>query len=293
MPSEVSIRAYSNTVQLITKRASSKNLEDILNYVKNDTESKISTKINYLNSYISLAREGLLEGYTGNLKPLEEYRDKLQMDLEKIKQKDNLTSKQKEIMSKVSYTDLLNGVQMLGRLKTNSLQDLTNYLMLALPVKYPLRNDLIDIELTSDLKVAKNGTKNYLYLPKVTNRSKKGAILFLREYKTAQSYGDQEIEISLDLTKDIANLVALDPNRKYLFQTTTGTPLSSSDFTHRLQRLTDHVLGTPVSTTLIRKIFLTDKYGETVQEMKEDAKMMLHSGGVQQSTYIANNRDKP
>ena len=44
--------------------------------------------------------------------------------------------------------------------------------------------------------------------------------------------------------------------------------------------------GKSVGSSLIRHMYLSSKYGETVKEMEKDADLMGHSGGVQQTIYV-------
>ena len=44
--------------------------------------------------------------------------------------------------------------------------------------------------------------------------------------------------------------------------------------------------GKSVGSSLIRHMYLSSKYGETVKEMEKDADLMGHSSGVQQTIYV-------
>lgn len=45
-----------------------------------------------------------------------------------------------------------------------------------------------------------------------------------------------------------------------------------------------------VSSTILRKVYLNYKYKDTIDAMKDDAKMMSNSLGVQISNYISNTK---
>jgi integrase len=65
----------------------------------------------------------------------------------------------------------------------------------------------------------------------------------------------------------------------YLFQTLRGQKFSKNLFGKELKKL-------DVSVNILRKSYLTNKYGAGVEEQLLDALMMNHSKGVQQSVYV-------
>ena len=51
-------------------------------------------------------------------------------------------------------------------------------------------------------------------------------------------------------------------------------------------------MGKSISTTMLRKIYLSSKYGKVKEEMEKDAKVMGHSTGVAQSVYIKKEQEE-
>ena len=51
-------------------------------------------------------------------------------------------------------------------------------------------------------------------------------------------------------------------------------------------------MGKSISTTMLRKIYLSSKYGKVKEEMEKDAKVMGHSTEVAQSVYIKKEQEK-
>ena len=45
-------------------------------------------------------------------------------------------------------------------------------------------------------------------------------------------------------------------------------------------------MGKSISTTLLRKIYLSSKYGDMKKELEKDNKVMGHSKGVSLDTYV-------
>ena len=51
-------------------------------------------------------------------------------------------------------------------------------------------------------------------------------------------------------------------------------------------------MGKSISTTMLRKIYLSSKYGKVKEEMEKDAKVMGHSTEVAQSVYIKKEQEE-
>lgn len=149
--------------------------------------------------------------------------------------------------------------------------------------QYPIRNDLQEIFITN-YKTDTNKPVNTIWIP----IGKKNAIIYLKEYKTSKTNGDVILNLDDDITKDIRKLIK--DGRLYLFQNGKGEPLSSSLFTHRLNKLFMKEFGVPISSTILRKIYLTNKYKDVIGEMAKDAKIMGHNIDTQREVYIDNKK---
>jgi len=279
--SDTSKMQYITTYINLINKSGSENMDEIFKYIKT-APVKDNTKFSYLNAIISLKniRPDLVKD---DIKKLVEYRNRLQIEIEKQKEKNNANSKQTEVMTKVNLKKLHDLADELYTYRDSSVKALEDYLLVRLMVQYPLRNDLQEIKITKD-KSDLNKPINCIYIPKTTTK----AILSIPEYKTSKSHGAIVIELDQDLTKDIKKLI--EDGREYLFVTNMGEPYTSSNFTHRLNRVFEKHLNEKLSSTLIRKIYLTGKYGETLKDMKNDAQLLGHNLETQQSTYISNNK---
>lgn len=274
-------KQYIQTYLSLVKKANSEKLDDIYNHIVN-SRVKDTTKLNYLNSIISLKKidPSLVKG---DLTDVSELRDKLNIKLDKARSENNITAGQAPAMEKISIDDLHDFVDELDKKKDESLRALEDYILIAMMVNYPLRNDLQEVKLTNhkaDLKTPLNA----IFVPKSGN-----AILSLKEYKTAKTYGDLNIPMSDKISDAIRKLVKSDTFRKHLFVNKDNKPLTSSAFTHRLNKIFMDKFGVPASSTIIRKIYLSGKYKDVVEEMEKDAKMMGHSISTQQKVYVSNN----
>jgi len=113
-------------------------------------------------------------------------------------------------------------------------------------------------------------------------------------YKTKGTYQIQEQPISKEI-RDILDLyIKHHPLKKHLTNKTCipflvdyfGNTLdNNNDITRILYRIFD---GKKVGSSMLRKIFLTNKYGETIKEMEQDVAKMGTSVETAQNHYVKN-----
>jgi len=116
----------------------------------------------------------------------------------------------------------------------------------------------------------------------------KNSKMIFRDYKTAGKYGEQTtdltdypeflkvLKIYLKHRNDESDYLLTFHDGKYFSQTNTMTRILNKIFG-----------GNKVSSTAIRSMYLTTKYGgEQNEEIKKDADMMAHGIQAQQTTYI-------
>ena len=122
--------------------------------------------------------------------------------------------------------------------------------------------------------------------------SKKSQLMF-RIYKTAKVYGTQEEVIpktlKLLLNKWIAkketftDILSKVKDSDYIFNTVAGKPLSNTEITGTLNNIFDR----KISVSMLRHIYITDRLGPKIDELKAVADDMGHSVS-QQSLYVKN-----
>tara|TARA_R110000782_G_scaffold197052_1_gene286311 strand:+ start:1216 stop:2133 length:918 start_codon:yes stop_codon:yes gene_type:complete len=108
-------------------------------------------------------------------------------------------------------------------------------------------------------------------------------------YKTAGTYKVQEVDIDSELRKIIDVYLKFHPLKKDL---KNGFPLlvnftgqsysNSNDMTRILHRIFNKKIG----SSMLRKIFLTDKYKDTLDDLNDDAAKMGSSSETFQNQYI-------
>jgi len=122
-------------------------------------------------------------------------------------------------------------------------------------------------------------TDNYIDIP---NKQ-----FVFNKYKTSKFYNTQHIPIPAKVLKFIKEMTAINTVSDYLLIGARGDKLSQQ----RLSQLLNDFFGKKMSVSMIRHIYLTEKYGSNAKlaEMQKDATEMGHSI-VQQQKYIVHNK---
>jgi hypothetical protein len=110
-------------------------------------------------------------------------------------------------------------------------------------------------------------------------------------YKTSGTYHTIEIQIPNELMEVINLYIKIHPlknkmkNKKYdffLIMNGERKPFSSDNMSKRLHK----IFGKKVGCSLLRNIFLTDKYSNTIKGLENDVKIMGTSVGTAMKNYI-------
>jgi hypothetical protein len=158
---------------------------------------------------------------------------------------------------------------------------LLDYLLLSLYVlQPPRRNEYFNMKVIKNTS-ALNNSDNFLLWT-----SKKKEFIF-QDYKTAGTYGTERIPVNAELEqvlrlylKHWQNIVR-DGNNNLLVKFGNLNLENSNDITRRLNR----ILGKKVGASMLRHIYLSEKFGGALKEMKDTAEAMGHSIN-QQREYI-------
>lgn len=143
-----------------------------------------------------------------------------------------------------------------------------------------------------DCKVIKNyhadlpKEYNYLEVPNF--------IFYFNNYKTSKTYKTQTIPVNEEL-KNVLEiyLSQVHPQRKllkskknediFLLVNYDGEPFTQ---TNSITRILNNIFKKKIGVSMIRNIYLTNKYAPQVEELKETANDMGTSSNVIQSTYV-------
>jgi hypothetical protein len=106
-------------------------------------------------------------------------------------------------------------------------------------------------------------------------------------YKTAGTYNMQEFVISDDLQKILLKYLKIHPLRKennyYLLVNSEGDALTSIN---SITRILNKIFNRKIGSSMLRNIYLTDKYKDEMNEMNDDAHKMGTSTETIKSNYV-------
>jgi len=265
-----------------------KNIEKIINLLSG---MKITTRKNYLASVIVALTtdkdkyEEALKEYREYLSIIvEDYNKQMKSQTKSDKQEENWVSMDelKDVVAdykkQIRKMDLVNK-DMWSNKEYNIYQMyLVGLLYTELP---PVRLDYSNMYVIheKDYKKLKDKDRNFLVL---VSRNKK--YFSLGSYKTEEKYGVHIIDIPSVINTTINKFLQHNQSGYFLTNTQRNV-LSDNGLTKMLNRVFEPT-GKKISSTMIRHIYLSEKYDARNGEMEKDAAAMLHSVGTQQGIYV-------
>ena len=152
----------------------------------------------------------------------------------------------------------------------------------------PLRLDYADMYVINEEDITEEGldqNKNYVIVYNSQNPIKDTSYEFiLHQYKTVSSYGKKIIPVPKKVGVIITKWLKLNQSGYFLINN-KNLPLSSNS----LSKLINKVFASTersVGASLIRHIYLTERYDANQEQMITDANDLLHSVAIQQKTYV-------
>jgi len=177
-------------------------------------------------------------------------------------------------------------------LTKKEMQLLQAYTLFNIYSRMPMRNDVAGMTAINQAaykKLSEEDKKenNYLVVPS------KGQLYFvLNQYKTAKKYKELDLPIEdKDLRKILRYYLKMN-GKGILFKTSTGKPLTRTELSKVLLKYSKKYMDKSISTTLLRKIYLSSKYGNMKEELEKDNKIMGHSKAVALDTYVKKAQDE-
>jgi len=270
-----------------------KNVDTVLDLLK---AYKDNTKRSILISIVSIL--GCCPEDKKIVKLKQKYYDLMLKKNDEIKEKatDEATEEQKE--NWISWDDVKKRFDELKKeveestkntvvLSKPSFETLLYYMILALYIhNQPRRNkdyQYMNVVFKSNDKLPKD--RNYL--------SYSDNKFIFNVYKTSKKYGQKVEDISEELKKCIDLYLKFHPKIKGKVKKNTDTPFlvgydgNALSQVNSMTKIFNKIFNKKISSSALRHIFLSDKYGDVVKEMKEDADKMGHSV-QQQKEYIKN-----
>jgi integrase len=281
--SETTIKTYMRNLRLLNDGEEFNNLK-FLDNIKDVDEfldkKKLNTKKNY---YISIV--SALASEPKKKKLYQHYYDKM-MDLNKEvkanysenkkddKENKNWIEWEEIIKKRDEFIDKINEFKDKKKINSGEYSILLKGLILSLYTFIPPRRngDFLDMK----VRVGKNNDIDFNWLD-----LKKKEFIF-NKYKTAKKEGQLIKEIPDELFDIIKIYLKFKPKSDdYFLLFSDGSKFSINSITYILNSALDKKVG----STLLRHIYLSGKYGEQLNEMKEDSKAMGHSVEMQKD-YI-------
>jgi hypothetical protein len=161
---------------------------------------------------------------------------------------------------------------------------LLRYVVLSLYTEIPPRRNQDFMDMYAVKKYSDDLPKDKNYLDSIASPK----TFVFNKYKTAKTYGQQKVELPAELTQALTWFLRHHPlrtNKVKEFKLLVAHDGSALNSVNAITRLLNKIFGKKVGSSLLRHIYITNKYGDVKQEQEEDAKAMGNSVREQQSTY--------
>jgi hypothetical protein len=238
----------------------------------------MTTRKNVLTTFMVLFRED------SELKTKTEYAakwKKLHDDLSKLQDAKIRRSEpeQKQINNYTSYEEIEEKYE---ELKKRGYHDTERhscqFLLLSVIVHLrPKRADLGSVKLYKENDPRKTD-ENYIVLRKTGS-----SYLVMNVYKTSKYHQTMEEDLPEGLVRDIQTSLSRWP-REYLFVKDNGDPMTNNTYSVFVKSTFESFFGRSTGVSLLRHIYITEKLNfddMTMEEQDEEAKLMLHTSGLQ------------
>ncbi len=195
---------------------------------------------------------------------------------------------------KVNFTDMKEIDEMIEKLRLevnplkkkdkpltqNELSRLRAYTIFSMLKRLPTRNDMSGMKLINQsmykkLTQAEKEANNFLVDQKKTMK------FVYNVYKTSKKYGENVIEVPEDLKPILRFYIKIMEikNGEVMF------PMTRNAISQLLSKQSNRLIGKKISSTMLRKIYLSDKYADVNDEKEQDAKVMGHDVGTANLVY--------
>tara|TARA_R100000963_G_C4643969_1_gene107760 strand:- start:2400 stop:3395 length:996 start_codon:yes stop_codon:yes gene_type:complete len=236
-----------------------KNIEETVQHLKPTTQR------NYFNSVL-VALHSQLPKNEMLIKYYEGKRDVLNFNAGRQMAKSGRTDKQRDIMDKVSKSNIDALITSIDPVKIKSNHnDLMMYLVLQIHRLYPLRNEMAQMNILKrrqwNAMTKEAQLENNWLLIDATGKT---GIFILNRYKTSRIHGTKHIQIDRTImpiirlflrSRDIDIQDIKGDFMPPLLSYSNGNQLSRNSLSHKLSEFTKAHLGSPISTTLLAKYY--------------------------------------
>lgn len=172
-------------------------------------------------------------------------------------------------------------------LEKKELLEAQEYILLATYREIPLRNDVANTQIISNIDTLtekEQVSENYLV------KLKSSYYFLLNNYKTEKTFGQKEIKMSKQLSRYVGYYIkiiksVLNNKKIYFAYNTRLDPITPNGITKFFTKIFKREFNKNVSTSLLRHIYLSDKYKKDLGEREKDSYKMGHNL-TQQKHYI-------
>jgi hypothetical protein len=264
-------------------------LKDVDQIMKKLEVYKPNTKRSYIISIVSLLKQEpkLKVLYQKYYKILMEFNNKSKINNDKSEQQEKNWLDQSEI--KKIFENLKEQTDKFKDNKIwseNEFNQYLNYLLLSLYfLQSPRRNKDYQYCLIYK-KQQPNLLNEYNYLDLTNDK------FIFNNFKTKKTYKQQEVQLNEDLKNIIEIWLKHHPNKLelkkkngfvYLLVDFEGNPFKNNN---SITRILNKIFDKKIGCSLLRSIYLTDKYSDNLQELKLDATKMGTSSNTIENQYI-------
>lgn len=164
---------------------------------------------------------------------------------------------------------------------------LSAYTLFVSYMSMPLRNDLASMKIITKrgfnkIPSEEKSKNNYLLM------GKNQLSFVLNNYKTAGKYGEKILPLPKPVERKMRSymkLMDLPRTNDILFD------FNSNSMTQLLIRTSEKYIKKRIGTTMLRKIYLSDKFSDTKKEKEKDANIMGHSKEMGELVYTKDKAD--
>lgn len=201
------------------------------------------------------------------------------------KVKDNWVEQSAVQEKRTDLSEVLGEIKDAKKVTEDQYNRLLNAVILSLYTLQPPRRNKDYTDMMICMGVHEDETKNYLDI-----RNWKW---IFNNYKTQKKYKQQVADVPADLKAVLEVYLKFHPEAKMLKKKTftpvpflvhyDGKAINSST---EMTRILNKIFGKKVGVSMLRASYLTDKYGDKIQQLKDDVGAMGTSIDVAQSNYI-------
>lgn len=301
------IKMYVSNLNKLQKLFDTDNwkfLENIDNVKEKLKDLHYTSQRNYFNSIIILLMalnndkkyDKLIEEYNtirdeGNKK----YQDDNATGVISEKQKENFVelSEVQKMIDEMDKEIKDKGLKKKDSLAPKEKQLIQVFILYSIYTRLPMRNDVSGMTITTKRlynKLSEDEKKENNYLVVEKNKM----FFVLNQFKTSKKYKELDIDIPKDLEKLLRFYIRVNglSNGDVLFTSSTGKPLSRNALSQLFLKTSKKYMDKSISTTMLRKIVLSDKFADVKKEQEDMAEITGHSVATMNKVYVKQKTDK-